>query len=93
MLDAVLTCSDDKKKFAFAVVNKSPDKAVAFSPDFAALGDAVPKSVSATVLSGSSPDDFNDIGAENRVVPEAKTLNVENGKVAIPAHSIVFIAL
>ncbi|GHT24151.1 alpha-N-arabinofuranosidase [Planctomycetales bacterium] len=93
-LDAVLTCNDDKTKYVLAVVNKSPDKAIAF--DIGAVNKISGKTAdefSATILSGSSPDDFNDIGAENRVVPESKTLKVEDGKVVVPAHSVVFIAL
>jgi alpha-N-arabinofuranosidase len=89
-LDAVLTCNDDKTKYVLVVVNKSPDKAIAF--DVRAAHE-VSGELSATVLSGSSPDDYNDIGAENRVVPETKTLKVEDGKVTIPAHSVVFVVL
>jgi alpha-N-arabinofuranosidase len=77
-----------------AVANKSPDKAIAL--DIEAVNKISGKTATefpATILSGSSPDDFNDIGAENRVVPEEKTLKIEDGKVAIPAHSIVFITL
>jgi alpha-N-arabinofuranosidase len=77
-----------------AVANKSPDKAIAL--DIEAVNKISGKTATefpATILSGSSPDDFNDIGAENRVVPEAKTLNADSGKITIPAHSVVFVTL
>ena len=41
------------------------------------------------VLCGSSPDDFNEIGAEDRVVPEDRTFEVKDGSVELPAHSLV----
>ncbi|MDR3235055.1 MAG: hypothetical protein LBT46_15570 [Planctomycetaceae bacterium] len=47
--------------------------------------------VNAVFLPGSgwSPSDFNDIGEENRVVPNETTLEVKDGKVSLPAHSLV----
>jgi alpha-N-arabinofuranosidase len=92
VLDIIVTTNDAKTKFVIAAVNKSPDKAVDFAPDFASLTGSVPPSVSATMLSGSSPDDFNDIDAENRVIPETKTLEVKDGKVSLPPHSLVIFA-
>jgi alpha-N-arabinofuranosidase len=93
VLDVVVTCNDAKTRFVLAVVNKHPDKAIEFAPDFAGLNITVPKQISATILSGSSPDDYNDIGAENRVAPYEKTLKVEKGKVSLPPHSLVLITL
>jgi alpha-N-arabinofuranosidase len=92
-LDVVVTCNDAKTRFVLAVVNKHPDRPIEFAPDFANLGSAIPKQVSATILSGASPDDYNDIGAENRVVPENKTLKVNKGKISIPPHSLVLVTL
>jgi alpha-N-arabinofuranosidase len=92
-LDIAVTCNDEKTRFAIAAVNKHPDKAVAFAPDFAALAGATPKQVQAVVLSGSSADDFNDVGNENRVVPTEKTLKVDKGLVTLPPHSVVIIQL
>jgi alpha-N-arabinofuranosidase len=90
-MDAILTCSDNKNSFAAAIINKHPEKALDFAPDFASTSSSAPKQVQATILSGSSPEDFNDIGAENRVVPVEKTLKVTNGKVNIPPHSVVIL--
>ena len=92
-VDAVLTASDDGKRRVLAVVNKSPDKAVSF--DISALGSGARgrAPLPATVLSGSSTDDYNDIGAENRVVPVKTTLEVKDGKVSLPPHSLVCLEL
>ena len=90
VLDAVLTVSDDGKRRVLAVVNKSPDKAV--SLDVSALG-VKSASLATTVLSGASPNDYNDIGAENRVVPVKTTLRVSDGKVMLAPHSLACINL
>jgi alpha-N-arabinofuranosidase len=88
VMDVIVTCDDSKSKYVIAVVNKHPDKANDFALDFAGLTGKVPKEVSATLLSGASADDFNDIGAENRVIPIEKILKVTNGKITIPAHTV-----
>lgn len=92
-LDLVLTCNDAKDKFVLAVVNKDPEKAVELSLDFENLIGTNPKEIEAVVLSGGSPDDYNDIDRENSVVPEEKILKYENGKVSIPAHTLAFLRL
>jgi len=66
------------------------DKAVAL--DVSAFG-VKAASLSATVLSGSSPDDYNDIGAENRVVPVKTALAVKDGRVQLAPHSLNCIVL
>ena len=95
VLDAVLTVSNDGKRRVLAVVNKSPDKAVQLAVS-AIAGDAAVAGrppYQATVLSGASPDDYNDIGAENRVVPVKTTYAVKDGKLELPPHSFSCIVL
>ena len=91
VLDAIVTCNDTRTHFVIAVVNKHPEKTVTFSPDFSTLTGSIPNQVSATILSGSSPDDYNDVGFENRVVPLDKNIKVEKGKITLPPHSLTFI--
>ncbi|MGL6193224.1 MAG: hypothetical protein ACRC2T_00210 [Thermoguttaceae bacterium] len=57
------------------------------------LGKTPPKQVQATILQGVSPDDFNDIGSENKVIPEKITLEIENDEITLPPHSLTFIPL
>ena len=95
VLDAVLTVSDDGKRRVLAVVNKSPDESVpldvsALAADAAGAGRPPCR---ATVLSGASPDDYNDVGAENRVTPVETTLPVSDGKVTLAPHSLSCIVL
>lgn len=87
VVDAVVTCSDDKKKLTFAIVNKDPGKeaecylGIEFKDGFA----------DATILSGDTPDAYNDIDSPDRVAPITKQLKINNGKVIIPAHSLVIL--
>jgi alpha-N-arabinofuranosidase len=89
IVDAVLTISNDGKRKVLAVVNKSPDKTI--SLDVSALTSAT--KLSATILDGDSPNAFNDIGVENRVVPRTVELNVNGGNVSLAPHSLNIIKL
>ena len=89
VLDAVLSVSDDGKRRVLAVVNKHPSQAVRL--DVSAFAPAA--SLSATVLAGDSPDAYNDIGSENRVVPAKVSLPVDAGCVQLAPHSLSFVEL
>lgn len=91
VLDIVLTTDDSNKRYVYAIVNKDPDNDVELNLDLSFLNN-VPNKVEAKVLSGETPDDYNDRGREN-VVPKDLSLTIHNGKVKIPAHSLTFIML
>ncbi len=90
VLDSVLTVSDDGKRRVLAAVNKHPEQTI--SLDVSALG-VNSNYLKVTVLSGTSPNDYNDIGAENRVVPIKTVFAVNDGKVALPPHSLSCIVI
>ena len=58
------------------------------SLDFDGMGIKPKRKLRGMVLSGSSPDDFNEVGAEDRVVPRERDFAVKDGKVALPPHSL-----
>jgi alpha-N-arabinofuranosidase len=89
VMDCILTSDKEGTRYALAVVNKDPEKSHSLNIDFEEMGVKMPKKISGTVLCGSSPDDFNEIGAENRVVPEERIFEVKDGTVELPAHSLV----
>lgn len=90
VFDVVLTADKDGKHRVYAVVNKSPDEDIELTLDLTLQGKNMPDHVKATVLSGNSPDDYNDRGREN-VIPQERILKVHDGKVSIPAHSLTFV--
>jgi alpha-N-arabinofuranosidase len=93
VLDCVLTTDENMTRFTYAAVNKSPDKTVSLYLGLEELGLENPETVRAKVLSGSSPDDYNEVGAENRVVPVDTILKVKDGKVDLPPHSLAILFL
>ena len=89
VLDAALTTNDGGTRRVLAIANKHPSMSVKL--DVSAFTAA--KALKGTVLSGSSPDDYNDIGAENRVTAQQTKLAVVNGSVALAPHSVYCIEL
>ena len=86
-IDAIVTCSDDKKSLAIAIVNKHPEKAMECD---LGLGN-FSKQVEAVILAGDSTEAFNDINKPDRVVPEKKQLEIKNSRVTVPAHSLTIL--
>ena len=93
IIDAVLSSNKTGTRYVYAITNKDPDRSIDVSLDFAGLGKKAPKKLTGKVLSGKSPDDYNDIGAENRVVPKDNVFNVKNSAVTLPPHSLVFLTI
>ena len=69
-----------------------PEKSHALTLDFKSLGVKEPRKLKGTVLSGTSADDYNDIGKE-RVVPEERTFEVRDAAVVLPPHSLTLLRL
>jgi alpha-L-arabinofuranosidase len=89
VVDAVATVDDSGKRWAIALVNRHPSKAVACT--VAMKETLLEGSFGATVLQGDSPEAFNDVERPNRVVPEETRVQFERGVVQLPAHSLVIV--
>jgi alpha-L-arabinofuranosidase len=87
IIDAVVTCSNDKKDFSIILVNRHPEKDIECNLEQSNL----PKRLDAVILSGDSPDAYNDIYKPDRVLPEKKQMNVKDGHVLLPAHSLIIL--
>jgi len=85
MMDVAITRNEEGTHYACAVVNKDPEKAHSIVLNVA--GKVRSGKVKATLLSGNSADDYNDIGREN-VLPRETELRMKDGKVEIPAHTL-----
>jgi alpha-L-arabinofuranosidase len=92
-LDVILTCNENKTRYVYAIVNKNPVKEIEFDPGFNQLAKNIPAQLIATVLSGRSENDFNDVGSENAVIPEQSVFKVSGGKIRIPPHSLVLLPI
>lgn len=92
VLDVILTSDEEGNRFVYAVANKDQNNKQPLKLDFQGLGKKMPRKVQATILSGNSADDYNDIGQE-RVKPFTQSLPVKDGIVNIPPHSLTVIEI
>jgi alpha-L-arabinofuranosidase len=89
VVDAVATVDDSGKNWAIALVNRHPEKDVSCTVQ---LEDRLLEGEhAALVLTGDSPDAFNDIEHPDRVVPRKTTLTFTQGEVSLPPHSLCIV--
>ena len=89
VVDAVATADKSGKNWAIALVNRHPSKNAACTVKM--KNRPLDGRYMATVLSGDSPDAYNDIGNPNRVVPEKTQLRFEEGVINLPPHSLIIV--
>lgn len=83
---AAQVSSDDRKRFAPALINRHPDLPVDCHLNLSALPrDAA---VKVRLLAGDSPDAYNDVDRPGRVVPETREWKLQGGAVQLPPHSV-----
>lgn len=88
-LDAVITCSDDRKQIAVALVNRHPETTARWKMNIRNLMNRTKTRV--TILSGDSPDAYNDVAHPNRVVPQTVQLAAGALSLELPPHSIAVV--
>lgn len=91
VIDCILTSNADNSRYVLAIVNKDPSKEQSVRLDIPEIKTS--KRLKNYMLSGNSVDDYNDIGAENRVVPQETSLRVNKGNIVVPPHSINLIVI
>ncbi len=90
-VDAVATCDEARKNWRIALVNRHPSATANCGVQFD--GTAATGTCQATVLSGDSPEAFNDVERPDRVVPRRVELTFHDGAVALPPHSLTILEL
>ena len=88
-LDAVLTVGAGGKRFAAALVNRHPESSAACSLRIAGL--APGSALSVRLISGDSPDAYNDVSRPDRVAPEERDLRTRDGSLELPPHSVAIV--
>jgi len=89
MVDAIATVDQSGKKWAVAVMNRHPSKEVACT--FKMAEQLVDGTYEATVLTGETPDSYNDIDHPRRVAPKRTELTFKKGLTSLPPHSLTII--
>jgi len=88
-VDAVATCDPAKKTWRIVLVNRH---ASAMLDCTVKLGDKpLEGSFRATILSGDSPDAYNDTDKPEWVVPSKAELTFANGAAQLPPHSLTIL--
>ena len=91
MVDAIATVDETGERWAVALMNRHPSEAARCTIE---LGPRpIDGTYQATLLTGDSPDAYNDIEHPRRVVPRAVELVFEDGTVRLPPHSLVIVEI
>jgi alpha-L-arabinofuranosidase len=91
MVDAIATVDDSGKNWAVAIMNRHPSEEVTCTLDLGAL--PIDGTHKATILTGDSPDAYNDIEHPHRVAPRVTELTFEAGSVSLPPHSLCIVEI
>ncbi len=89
VIDAICTTDSTGRNWALAIVNRHPSKEAVVELK---TGPApLEGTLSATVLSGDSPEAYNSIEDPNRVLPEQRQITIKRGLVTLPPHSLTIL--
>ena len=89
MVDAIATVDESGKKWAVAMMNRHPSQEATCTLRIGEnLTDGTYK---ATILTGESPDSYNDIEHPHRVVPKKTESTFKKGAISLPPHSLVIV--
>jgi len=88
-IDAVATVDESGKQWSIALINRHPSKVVRCTLDL--TGMPLDGTFQATVLTGDSPDSYNDIKRSDRVVPKNVELIIKKGITDLPPHSLTIL--
>ncbi len=89
VIDAVATVDPTGRNWAIALVNRHPSQEVACTVKLEDV--PLQGTHTAIVLSGDSPDAYNDVEHPNRVVPERTALTFSGGVTRLAPHSLTIV--
>jgi alpha-N-arabinofuranosidase len=89
VMDAIATVDESGHQWSIALVNRHPVQSLACTIQ---MKDRIlDGNYEALVLTGDSPDAYNDIGHPDRVVPAKRKLTFTRGAVILPPHSLTIV--
>ena len=89
VVDAIATVDESGTQWAISLVNRHPWLNVACT---VRIGDLpLEGTYKATILTGESPDSYNDIEHPERVTPKKIKRTVKRGTVTLPPHSLMIV--
>ena len=89
VVDALVTVDKNGKNWSLSIVNRHPTETISSIVKF----DNKPLNgkFEATILTGDSPDAYNDIDYPNQVIPKKITMLFNNGVVQLPPHALLIV--
>lgn len=94
VIDAILSADDSGKRLVLAIANKDPEHPTEVTLAKSLFEGRIPSRLNATVLNGNGPDDYNEVGAEDHIVPRDLQLKVtKDGRITLQPHSVTFVYL
>ena len=89
MVDAIATVDESGDDWSVALMNRHPSESVLCTLSIGAK--PIDGTFKATILTGDSPDAYNDIGNPDRVSPRATELVFKQGVTSLPPHALVIV--
>lgn len=91
VVDAIATTDKSSKLWSIALVNRHPSESVTCT--LMMKETLLNGRYKATILTGETPDAYNDIEHPDRVIPQEVELTFQNGVTSLPPHSLVIVAI
>ena len=91
VVDAIATVDKTGKAWAISLVNRHPSDSVACTVKMKDV--LLDGKYNATILTGDSPDSYNDIEHPNRVTPKKTKLTFRKGAANLPPHSLTIVTV
>lgn len=88
-VDAIATVDESGKQWSVALINRHPSQSVACTLKMKET--PLDGTYKATLLTGDSPDSYNDIEHPDRVAPKEVELAFKEGIANLPPHSLVIV--
>ena len=89
MVDAIATVDQSGEQWAVSMMNRHPSEEVSCTVK---MGDRpLEGTFRATILTGDSPDSYNEIDHPDRVTPRKTELIFKDGAVVLPPHSLCIV--
>lgn len=89
VVDVIATTEPPGGEWKVALVNRLPEQSVVTT--ILLSGKKLDGTFAASILSGDSPDAYNDIANPDRVAPKKTTVTIQDGELTIPPHSLMII--
>lgn len=89
VVDAIATVDENGKNWAISLVNRHPSDYVACTLKMG--NKLLDGKYKATILTGDSPDSYNDIQYPDRVAPKETDMIFRKGVTLLPPHSLIIV--